>query len=314
MAFRVRQGVALLLIVGLAVSCVSPSADPPATLAPTATAGPDHTATAEAAQAADQIAAALAETLEAVALTATVAAAQGATATQAAATEAVLAGRTATAEAKATEGAERKVTRTAAAEATRGQATAQAQPLAARVEQLVAEGALTRSAGAYARLDDYSNSWAQINWYQWLWTGYAPTDFVVRADFSWDTASDTANWFGSGCGFVFREVSRENLDHYLVYLGLDGVVYLFENRLGVLSELGSTRAGRLDIPAGSAQFMLAVDGERFTAYVNDQRILTAHDGSLKTGLLNYTLLSGTNRDYGTLCKMTNVELWTLAAP
>ena len=68
------------------------------------------------------------------------------------------------------------------------------------------------------------------------------------------------------------------------------------------------------MPDGSAQFMLAVEGDRFTAYVNDQRVLTAHDGSLKTGLLNYTLLSGTNRDYGTLCEMTNVELWTLAAP
>jgi hypothetical protein len=48
--------------------------------------------------------------------------------------------------------------------------------------------------------------------------------------------------------------------------------------------------------------------------VNDQRVLTAHDGSLSSGLLNYTLLSGTNRDFGTRCTMHHVELWTLSAP
>ncbi len=300
-----------LLLAAVAAGCTAPPAAPPAaTFAPTATAGPNRTATAEAVQ----VAVALVATLDAVWATGTAEAHAAATGTVIAGTEAAQAGHTATAEAKLTVAAERKATRTAAAEATQMQATAQAQPLAARVAQLVAEGYLTRSAGEYTRLDDFADSWAQINWYQWLWTGYAPTDFVVRADFSWDSASDTANWFNSGCGFVFREASRENLDHYVVYLGLDGVVYFLKARLGVLSEVGSASAGKLDVPSGAAQFLLAVEGDRFTAYVNEQRVLTAHDGSNKTGLLNYTLLSGTNRDYGTRCEMTNVELWTLAAP
>lgn len=308
-----RRALLMGLLVAVAAACAAP---PMATLtpAPTATAGPDHTATAEAAQVAAEVAAGLVATIEASALTATARASAEAAATEAAATQAVVASRTAQAVAQTTAAAERRITRTAAAAATQVQATAQAQPLAARVEQIVAEGYLTRSAGTYARLDDYSDAWAQINWYQWLWTGYNPTDFVLRADFSWNSASETANWFNSGCGFVFRESSRENVDHYLVYLGLDSVVYFYKVRLGEHTELASASAGRLDVPEGSAQFMLAVEGDRFTAYVNDQRVITAHDGSLKDGLLNYTLLSGTNRDFGTLCRMSNVELWTLAAP
>ncbi len=314
MAFAPKQLTVLwagLVLAAVVAGCSAPlsalSATPPA---PTATSGPDRTATAQAVQVAE----ALVATLDAVWATGTAESQAAGTATVVAATEAAQAHRTAMAVAKVTVAAERKATHTPAAEATRAQATAQAQPLQVRVEQIVTEGYLSRSAGAYARLDDFSDSWAQINWYQWLWTGYDPTDFVVRADFSWDSASDTANWFNSGCGFVFREASRENLDHYVVYLGLDGVVYFLKARLGVLSDLASASAGRLAVPSGSAQFMLAVEGDRFTAYVNDQRVLTAHDGSMKAGLLNYTLLSGTNRDFGTRCEMTNVELWTLAAP
>ncbi|MCC7358866.1 MAG: hypothetical protein IT317_05285 [Anaerolineales bacterium] len=306
-----RRALAVNLALVLAAGCVTPTPlAPPATAAPSGTPNVSGTATARAVQVAEGLVA----TLTAVAETATSEAKAEATAASVAGTEAAQAGRTATAQAQATAAAERKAARIAAAQATRAQATAQAQPLAARVEAIVAEGYLNSSAGRYDRLDDFSDAWAQINWYQWLWTGYAPTDFVVRADFAWASASDTANWFNSGCGFVFRETSRENLDHYLVYLGLDGVVYFLKNRLGELTELASARAGRLDVPEGSAQFMLAVEADRFTAYVNDQRVLTAHDGSLKNGLLNYTLLSGTNRDYGTRCEMTNVELWTLDQP
>lgn len=315
LATQASRGMLLgvIALVALAAGCSAPTpVATVATVAPTAsaTSGPDYTATAVAVQAAG----AIALTFEAAFATGTAHANAGALATQAAATEAVVVGRTATAEQRLTEAAERKVTRTAAAAATLARATAVAQPLQARVAQMVAEGYLKHSDGEYARLDDYSEAWAQINWYQWLWTGYAPTDFVVRADFSWESASNTANWFDSGCGFVFREASRENLDHYLVHLGLDGVVYFYKARGGVGTELASARAEKLDLPNGSAQFMLAVEGDKFTAYVNNRRVITAHDGSLKTGLLNYTLLSGTNRDFGTRCTMENVELWTLAAP
>jgi hypothetical protein len=206
-------------------------------------------------------------------------------------------------------------TGTAGAATRVARATSTAQPLADEVARLVAEGYLTRGAGSYEGLLDFFREWAQINWYQWYATGKAPADFVVRADVTWKSASDKANWFNSGCGFVFRETPPEGtsqgLNHYLAYLGLDGVVYLSRQTNSQFLELGKARYGRVEVPEGSAQIMLAVEGDAFHFFVNGEHVLSMRDGALTSGNLNYTLLSGTNRDFGTRCEMTHVGLWTL---
>ena len=211
--------------------------------------------------------------------------------------------------------ANRLATGTAGAATRVARATSTAQPMAEAVTRLVAEGYLTQGSGYFEPLLDFFREWAQINWYQWYATGKAPRDFVVRANVQWESASDRANWFNSGCGFVFRETPREgdeqSLNHYLAYLGLDGVVYLARQTNGQYVELGKASYGRLDVPAGSAQIMLAVEGENIHFFVNDQHVLTRQDGVLDSGNLNYTLLSGTNRDFGTRCEMTQVGLWWL---
>jgi hypothetical protein len=183
--------------------------------------------------------------------------------------------------------------------------------MADAVQQLVAQGYLSQGNGYYDALLDFYFSWAQINWYQWRYTGQSPTDFVIRADIAWESGSDTANWFSSGCGFVFREASTETVDHYLAYLGLDGVVYFTRQHFDEYYDLGSDRYGRLEVPNGSAQIMLAVEGDKFSFFVNDEHVITATDSHLATGRLNYTLLSGTNKRFGTRCEMTHVGLWTL---
>ena len=298
------------------LACMSPSvASPNTPSAPSGTPGPDliatATAVAEAAKIAEAITATIAAQLEAQAATQEQAELDDAATAEAEETEQALADRAATQEQATADAAEARITQTARVEATRLQATAQAEPLAARVAELVQAGFLTRSDGRYAQADDFSESWAQINWYQWWWTGYAPADFVVRAHFHWNSASDNANWFNSGCGFVFREEAEEPYDHYLAYLGLDGQVYIERARNGALTLLGTSYYGSLDIPEGEADFLLAVDGSRFTVYVNDVRVLTAIDGGRSEGYLNYTLVSGTNRDYGTQCDITQVEIWEL---
>ena len=206
-------------------------------------------------------------------------------------------------------------TGTAGAATRVARATSTAQPLADAVDRLVNEGYLTRGGGTYESLLDFFREWAQINWYQWYDTGKAPTDFVVRADVAWQSASDKANWFNSGCGFVFREAPREGdeqvLNHYLAYLGLDGVVYMARQSNGQYAELGKANYGKVDVPQGQAQIMLAVEGEHFNFFVNDTHVLSMTDGALDNGGLSYTLLSGTNRDFGTRCEMTNVGLWWL---
>jgi hypothetical protein len=220
---------------------------------------------------------------------------------------------TAQAEHKIQETAEaeaRAATRTAAIEQAKASATTQAQPMFETVKQLVADGYISHSLGVYYLLPDFDESWAQLNWYQWWYTGYAPDDFVIRADIAWDSASETADWWNSGCGFVFR--IAESGDHYLAYFALDGYVRFQRTVRGNSTRLGSSYYGKVDLPTGQANVMLVVEGSSFTLYVNDEKVHSRQDTALSSGLLAYTLVSGTNKDYGVRCQMTNVELWEIA--
>jgi hypothetical protein len=178
-----------------------------------------------------------------------------------------------------------------------------------RIVELAAYDYISSEAGEYYRLDNFSESWAQINWYRYWSTYIFPTDFVIRVDATWDSASEDANWFNSGCGFVFRAVDVDN--HYLVYLGLDGNVYFTRFYRGDWKLLGSSWYGNVDIPSGSAELMLVVEGDSFTIFVDGERVRTQIDSAIPEGDLALTLNSGTNAGYGTLCEMKNIDVWVL---
>ncbi len=232
----------LLICSALITVTLACSSTPPPAALPTEVPGPDFTATAHAAA----VAAAVTTTLEAHNTQAALEATEAAQFTAVAeATEAVLAAQTATVARATAIFVNRQGTVTARAATSAANATTTAQPMAAVVEQLVTDGYLTQANGHFESLVDFRHAWAQINGYQWLPTGEEPADFVVRADVAWDSASTTANWFNSGCGFVFREAANAANDHYLVYLGLDGVVYLARQHFDEFFELASVGYGRL---------------------------------------------------------------------
>jgi hypothetical protein len=189
------------------------------------------------------------------------------------------------------------------------EATEQAAAMYEVVEELHADGYLSTTEGTYYSLPDYDRSWAQINWYQWTQTGFAPTDFVIQADAAWDTASMTANWDRSGCGFVFREDGVSN--HYLAYLGLDGYVDFIRNVNDQGAFLGRSYYGSVGKPSGNAQIMLVVEGYTFVFFVNGERVRTQTDQGLATGNLALTMLSGINTGFGTRCTMTDIGLWVI---
>jgi hypothetical protein len=177
------------------------------------------------------------------------------------------------------------------------------------IVELAAYDYISTDAGEYYQLEDFSESWAQLGWYIWWPTYTYPTDFVVRADFEWDSASETSDWFASGCGFLFRVTDDD--DHYLVLLALDGNVVFARNYRDDFKILGRSWYGNLDTPSGGAQVMLIVEDDSFTFFVNDERVRTQVDATLKAGDLALTLVSGTNAGFGTSCKIQNLELWIL---
>jgi hypothetical protein len=190
-----------------------------------------------------------------------------------------------------------------------GFSTEAARPMVERVAQLYDEGYISRTGGVYSRLDTFDERWAQINWYQFWYTDYSPSDFVLRADASWDSASDKANWYDSGCGFVFRATDKDN--HYMAFLALDGRVNFSRIVKGRPTWLGSGYYGVLDVPSGKAELMLVVEGSTFTFFVNGKKVHSRQDTALSSGSLALTLVSGTNKGYGTHCRMTNIDLWEL---
>lgn len=189
------------------------------------------------------------------------------------------------------------------------QATQQAQAMMGTVQQLFDEGIISTREGEYHRLEDFNESWAQLGYYQWWKTGYSPENFIISADIAWESASDRANWPEAGCGIVFSEDGAS--DHHLAYLSLDGFGRLAQISKGQWKNLAAHRYGTLSVPNGNAKIMLVVYNQRINFYVNGQRVANAYDGSLDAGNLALTLLSGTNKDFGTRCQMTNIDLFIL---
>ena len=182
-----------------------------------------------------------------------------------------------------------------------------------RLQPLFDEGLLSEydlETAEYYRLDDFDESWAQINWYQWWNTGYQPQNFIIRVDSAWETASNTANWFSSGCGFVYAEDGEEN--HYMTFLALDGNVHTFRNLKGQFTEMKGGYYGKVGTPDGDAELLLMVKDQYITFIVDGRKVVRFQDPNLTAGNLGLTLNSGTNKDYGFRCMMTDIDLWILA--
>ena len=184
-----------------------------------------------------------------------------------------------------------------------------------QVQDYQSKGYFPSTEGTYQKLDDFSETAAEIDWLRW-WplADLFATNFVLNAHFSWSTASTIPE--DSGCGFVFA--LQSNKDYLAVYLDKSRIKF-FQHRLALgqdAYEVGKTSGtGRVDIEGNPAEadFSLVVSGHTGYVYVNKELIgeYTFAEDFQMDGQLAYSLLSGTNKDYGTKCDMTNVQLWKL---
>jgi hypothetical protein len=187
-------------------------------------------------------------------------------------------------------------------------ATQQYENFSAKINEYYDEGYISTTEGEYTRIKNFSVEWAQIDWYRWYNLNSSPTNFVIRTDILWDSASKAAN--DSGCGFVFR--IQDNNDHYLAYASLKG----FVSAAGILNkgwdDLGMGTYGNPS-SSGKLNMVLIVQDNTFRMIIDDELVktFTGYQGKLTEGKLAYTVLSGTNKDFGTRCKFTNTELWSL---
>ncbi len=186
-------------------------------------------------------------------------------------------------------------------------ATQQAQPLFEWAQTLFAEGSIPTTDGEYVAVEDFDESWAQLGSGRYWRTDQKVNNFLLQADVFLSSASESANWQDSSCGFIFGEKDNRNYD--LADIAMDGNIYMWNCRNGKCIGMAVMRYGPPMVPKGEAQIMLSVYEGRIRFYVNGQKIISAFDSRYVPGNLAYLVRSGTNAGYGTRCKMTNIGLW-----
>jgi hypothetical protein len=133
----------------------------------------------------------------------------------------------------------------------------------------------------------------------------------MSAHLKWSSAYKSPDI--SGCGFVFGE--QENGDHYAVFLDRSRVYFVQTDQY--YYPIGTTRGNGV-VNFGNP-FDKPVEAD-FTVVVNDAYAYVLVDTELvgeytlaqsraPRGQLGLALLSGTNKDFGTRCEMTNLHAW-----
>jgi hypothetical protein len=189
-------------------------------------------------------------------------------------------------------------------------ATERAQKRNAEVQEYFEKGYLTTTEGTFRELDDFSFDWAQLGYYRPFPIQDSVGDFFLSAHLKWDSAFKNSDI--SGCGFMFGV--QPNNDHYAVFLDRQKVFFLItDNTVGFSKPVSPTRGTGIvnfDYPA-EADFTLIVKDAYAFVLVNGKNLAeyTLALSRASKGGIGLTVLSGTNRDYGTRCEMTNLHLW-----
>jgi hypothetical protein len=177
------------------------------------------------------------------------------------------------------------------------------------ISTLYSSGVIHSREGDYYSLPDFDESWAQIGWYEWWTIGHKANNFVLRADASWESASNKANWDNAGCGFVFSIADNDN--HHAIFLDMDGYVRTHKVMNGYFYDQQGGYYGKFEIPSDHAELVLAVEKQVLTVLVNGKVVVKYEDKYIKQGDIALSLASGTNKDFGTRCEMENIDFWEI---
>jgi hypothetical protein len=182
--------------------------------------------------------------------------------------------------------------------------------------QMVQDGSITYNKGVLYTVDDFEQSWAQRNWYQWWSFGYNLSDFVVMTHIDWQIPE--GGTFGTGgCGFAIR--IKDNDNHLVLFLTPQSSA-----SLGAMTRSGfryqsyhwqnpnnPNLSNIAPATTGSADFTVVAEKEFVSAYLNGERIYQWYVALTSPGDMGYTIVSGTNKDFGIDCKFTNTRVWEL---
>lgn len=180
----------------------------------------------------------------------------------------------------------------------------------AQVQNFMDEGLISTTNGDFIEVDDFRKDFAQIGWLQPFFLDLQVGPFVYMGHIKWSTATSTSDV--SGCGIIFA--AQEDGRMYGTALDKSRI-YFISTDANYYYEVGKTRGtGRLDLgnPAEVDLTMLVSENLAYV-YVDGRFIgmYTLSKDKPLNGYFGYGIISGTNKDYGTRCEITNSRIWEI---
>ncbi len=194
-------------------------------------------------------------------------------------------------------------------------ATQAAEADQATLQGYLDKGYISTMQGTLYPLTDNTRDMAQINFLDYDYSGYDNTtrNFAAWADLKWSSAAPVNYPEFSGCGFGFR--MQNNGDAYTAMVTNDSVLvtWCFEafNGCGRVGKTSGKGTVKLPNPA-QAHFEFIVNDTQAFALVNGDLIAKYtlfKDRLVEPGYFTYSIISGTNKDYGTRCTVSNGKIW-----
>jgi hypothetical protein len=177
-------------------------------------------------------------------------------------------------------------------------------------------GYLNSADGNFFKLDDYFREMAKKNYLDVDFAGYENLikNFAVWGHIKMQSAREVSGYEYSGCGFSFR-INPTNFDGYTVHLTTTSVLMSYcDSSIGSCGRIGKTTGtGKVDLPnpteadmelvVRDTQAYVLVNGE----FVGEYSLFT--EKLIDPGYLLYSIISGTNAEYGTRCEISDAGLW-----
>jgi hypothetical protein len=202
---------------------------------------------------------------------------------------------------------------TATANATQTQA---AVDLQTRIQGYVTDGFLPSANGKFSPLTDQTVELAQANYLNFQDAGFEDKvkNFAVWSDVKMSAATSVNYPRYSGCGFTFR--LKENGDAYTAMMIKDRVL-LTTCQNSRCYELGKTKGtGTLSFQDSFQATLEVIVNDVHTYVLVDKQLIGEYtlsaDKLIDPGYVAYSIISGTNKDYGTRCEYSNGGLWVPA--
>jgi hypothetical protein len=197
-------------------------------------------------------------------------------------------------------------------------ATQAAEELASRIQSYVDNSYLPSTKGKAIKLEDYTREMAKIGYldFDFAGTDELVQNFAVWANVKWENAGPVGPPHYSGCGFSFR-IDPSNFDGYTAMLTNDRVLLTYcDSSVNSCGEIGKTRGkgtlalgnpaeASMELIVNNTQAYVLVDGDFIGEYT------LFRDKLVDPGYLIYSIISGTNRDYGLRCEISDASLWVV---